>query len=440
MAFQSVGGRGQAVDLFTEDRDDALDPQWGSLRYRRRERSSLSDPVGTSPPSSIGGSSGRNSPHPLHPTGTPLDPRTNYLQLNGRTTTPSPSIPNIDEVSRPNLFRLTSDLEREVQAAGVISRSSVDEASLRASLEGRKSTSAKEKPKEVEVIVHELSTLRKVNKLWPTDPLHLRRQLYVPLDACRWAKASEMFVRGPGEGEITILNKKSQGKKGTQNTLGVPPNGDTIISGPSYVGKGKGRDMSPQETPTEPHHSDAVPLPQNSPLRPIPNDSEILSIIRIPASELSFFPKNANKPLNHSKNRTSLDLDTINNIEALRRASSAGSPSSSRNSFSTAPRSVVSSPSSLRNSFESITRPFSGGRLKSMTPIDETGSPLGNPTTTRSTQQPIELQSRRSNDTLSTVNKKKTQQRPRPSSGWNFNFFSVADDGLDPTDIGNIKI
>ncbi|KAJ9125200.1 hypothetical protein QFC22_000154 [Naganishia vaughanmartiniae] len=399
MALQSAGGRGQTVDLFGgDDRDNGLDPQWGPL----------------------------------------LDLRTNYLHSNGRTTTPLPSIPNIDEVSRPNLFRLTSDLEREVQAAGVISRSSVDESSLRASLEARRSTGVKEKPKEVEVIVHELSTLRKVNKLWPTDPLHLRRQLYVPLDACRWAKASEMFVRGPGEGEITIFNKKSQAKKLNQNTLGVLQN-DSNADNRTYVGKGKGRDMSPQQTESEELPA-AVPLPQNSPLRPIPADGQVLSIIRIPASELSFFPKNASKPPNQSKSRSSVDTEIINNIEALRRASSAGSlSSSSRNSFSTAPRSAVSSPSSLRNSFESITRPFSGGRLKSMTPIDESGSPLGNGTTSRSAQPSIELQPRRSNDTLSTVYKK-TEQKRRPSSGWNFNFFSVADDGLDPTDIGNIKI
>jgi hypothetical protein len=280
-----------------------------------------------------------------------------------------------------------------------------------------------------------------VNKLWPTDPLHLRRQLYVPLDACRWAKASEMFIRGPGEGEITILNKKFQAKKSTQNTLDVSRDDNTTINGgPSYIGKGKGRDMSPQETPVEQYDSAAVPLPQNSPLRPVPTDDQVLSIIRIPASEMSFFPKNAKKSPNQSKSRSSLETESFNNLETLRRASSTGSPSSSsRNSFSTAPRSVVSSPSSLRNSFESITRPFSGGRLKSMTPIDESGSPLGNPTTTRSSQPPIELQPRRSNDTLSTVYKK-TEQRRRPSSGWNFNFFSVADDGLDPTDIGNIKI
>lgn len=160
MAFHSVGGRGQAFDLFADDRDDSSELQWGSLRYRGKERSSLSDPVDGSPPPSVPGSSGRNSPHPLHPTGPLLDPRTNYLHSNGTTTTPPPSIPNVDEVSRPNLFRLTSDLEREVQAAGVISRSSVDEASLRASMDARRSAGIKEKPKEVEVIVHEVRVFR----------------------------------------------------------------------------------------------------------------------------------------------------------------------------------------------------------------------------------------------------------------------------------------
>ena len=57
----------------------------------------------------------------------------------------------------------------------------------------------------------QLSTLRKANKLWPSDPAHLRKHLYVPLEACRWDKAKGSggihLVRGPGEGQVTLVEK-----------------------------------------------------------------------------------------------------------------------------------------------------------------------------------------------------------------------------------------
>lgn len=128
------------------------DTPTASLRNRRRDRPSISinelgEDVATS---------SRSSPHPLLPAagmvyGTPN--RGEEAILGARS-----SITNFDEISRPSLFRLTSDLEREVHAANVISRSSVDDTSLRGSFDGRRNNSVKQPPKEVEVIVHEVST------------------------------------------------------------------------------------------------------------------------------------------------------------------------------------------------------------------------------------------------------------------------------------------
>lgn len=128
-----------------------LDTPNGSLRNRRKDRAATND----SSVQDWGGSS-RSSPHPLLPLPGVSDSNTDQR---GREATlgASPSITNFDEISRPSLFRLTSDLEREVHAANVISRSSVDDTSLRGSLDQRRSSSVRESPKEVEVIVHEVS-------------------------------------------------------------------------------------------------------------------------------------------------------------------------------------------------------------------------------------------------------------------------------------------
>lgn len=279
----------------------------------------------------------------------------------------------------------------------------------------------------------QLATLRKVNKLWPTDPLHLRRQLYVPLEECKWAKASDIFVRGPGEGEIT-MHKKPKVQKGadslpsnsSNNTVVPRPQDDLFDLGLRSANKGKGREVD-DDTPENPVDLVPVPLPQSGPLPPS-TERQVLSIIRIPASELSFFPKNKNTSSNLS-NRRSLDTGVL---DALKRTSSPGP--SPRNSFSAASK-PASSPSSLRNSFESLTRPFSS-RINSMTPIEESGQVFNSKVDPA--QSGIEL--------LPTRNKSNghpTGPRipERKTSGWNLNFFSVADDGMDPQDVGRkIKI
>jgi hypothetical protein len=140
----------RSVDLFGEDTQDTAN---GSLRNRRRDRPSIS----LNGWDEDKGSSSRNSPHPLLPgpsssRGTPEQRERGGALGNGLSAT------NFDEISRPSLFRLTSDLEREVHAVNVISRSSVDDTSLRGSSDIRRSGSVREPPKEVEVIVHGVRT------------------------------------------------------------------------------------------------------------------------------------------------------------------------------------------------------------------------------------------------------------------------------------------
>lgn len=235
-------------------------------------------------------------------------------------------------------------------------------------------------------------------------------------------------MRGPGEGQITIFKKEPKDKRVqsqlTADTAVAAPaqSSNSMTNAKSYDTKGKGREMDLPATATSDPWS-LVPPPQAGP-GVTPGNGQVLSVLRIPASELSFFPKNK-KYSNTS--RRSIDGGAS---DAIRRS---GSPGSTRNSISTAPK-TISSPSSLRNSFDSLPRP-ANGRINSMTPIEEAGmqrtSRLG------PAQPGIELLPRHSNGDGRPPCRKPER---KASSGWSLNFFSVADDGIDPDEIGKIKI
>jgi hypothetical protein len=255
------------------------------------------------------------------------------------------------------------------------------------------------------------------------------------LEECKWAKASDLFVRGPGEGEITMHKKGLKNQKGPPSRTASSSNIDTPVPqsqddpfglGLTYTDKGKGREVD-YATPQDPLDLASVPLPKTGAIQPS-SDGQVLSIIRIPASELSFFPKN--KANSNNGSRRSLDTGLL---DAFKRPSSPGP--SPRNSFSAASK-AASSPSSLRNSFESLTRPFSG-RVNSMTPIEESGNVLNSKVDP--SQSGIELLPTKNSSNGHTTSRRKPERKT--SSGWNLNFFSVADDGMDPQDVGRkIKI
>ncbi|ORY33371.1 hypothetical protein BCR39DRAFT_557059 [Naematelia encephala] len=189
-------------------------------------------------------------------------------------------------VSRPALRRLTSETERQVAES---SRSAASEGTSRRESLDLLRMSVVENGGEVEVILHQvkateslpgiallygidLATLRKVNKLWPSDPVHLRTHLYIPLDACRWSKASDTFHRGPGEGQVTLV--------------------------PKSLSKGKGREGDIRRSMSE-GYLDENPLNGYDDRRSVntarPNATDgrtrVLDIVRIPNSQLRFFPK-----------------------------------------------------------------------------------------------------------------------------------------------------
>ncbi|OXG81483.1 hypothetical protein C345_04822 [Cryptococcus neoformans A2-102-5] len=221
--------------------------------------------------------------------------------------------------TRPALQRATSATERQVAES---SKSGSEWGSTRGSLDVLRMSSVDESSGEVEVLIHtvkpheslagiallygiDLATLRKVNKLWASDPIHIRTHLYVPLDACRWNKASEALVRGPGEGQVTLMPKNARGKgKGKETdellTAGDDEqrdglwfsqsiNGDSPHSFLSSTNIAYDRPTPPTIPPPIPHPNDSTLNPPISPNpEPIPR---VLDVVRIPSSQLRFFPR-----------------------------------------------------------------------------------------------------------------------------------------------------
>ncbi|TYJ53256.1 hypothetical protein B9479_006124 [Cryptococcus floricola] len=208
----------------------------------------------------------------------------------------TPNLPSTLIDTRPALHRATSKTERQVAESSNGGSEWSDWGSGRGSLDVLRMTM--EEPEggggEVEVLIHgvkpheslagiallygiDLTTLRKANKLWATDPIHVRSHLYVPLDACRWNKASETLARGPGEGQVTLHPKRNKGKaKEEPNNSHVYPNGEVEEADES------GHD--PQKTP------------------------RVLDIVRMPSSQLQPFPRR--RPPD-PPSRSSQDLDRV---------------------------------------------------------------------------------------------------------------------------------
>ncbi|WOO86194.1 LysM and putative peptidoglycan-binding domain-containing protein 1 [Vanrija pseudolonga] len=193
---------------------------------------------------------------------------------------------DVSDVSRPNLRRLTSEMDRAVaesqgSSASASERGSVDLLRVAA---------------EVEVIVHqikqgeslpgialrygiELGTLRKANKMWPSDPLHLRTHLYVPLDACRPTAKGDTMVRAGGQ--VTIVPRRA-GENG---------------EGSSSSGASNGAGSSAAAAA----HDGGVTL----------------DIVRLPASQLRFFPGQRREPSGRHSSR-SLDNEVGRSADSVR--------------------------------------------------------------------------------------------------------------------------
>ncbi|KAL7424561.1 hypothetical protein Q5752_000245 [Cryptotrichosporon argae] len=214
------------------------------------------------------------------------------------------------EASRPRLREARERVDRLVDSASEGSRASFD-----------LPRGVGEDGAEVEVIVHQVTlgqsaagiallygidvaTLRKINKLWPSDPIHLRTHLYVPLEACKFH--GNTLVRGPGEGQVSVVPKSMSatalGKRVEQLSMNLGDGGPVGHDGHPDDGDG-----------------DYV---------------RILDIVRVPASQLRFFPPSARRiPSSRSslesdllRLRRSTEMTSSSPVQLSRRTSSGSQP------------------------------------------------------------------------------------------------------------------
>ncbi|KAK4057311.1 hypothetical protein OIO90_001808 [Microbotryomycetes sp. JL221] len=144
-------------------------------------------------------------------------------------STPSFATQVDEDVTRPSLKRITDTTNLVVEGAtlalsrqqnGASASSSSASSSARTSFD--ELTSRQAKPKEKEVIVHQViktdtiasialqygitpQALRSSNRLWPSDSIHLRKTLNVPLDQCHLPSASAGIERIEREEDGNIV-------------------------------------------------------------------------------------------------------------------------------------------------------------------------------------------------------------------------------------------
>lgn len=147
------------------------------------------------------------------------------------------------------------------------------------------------------------ATLRKVNKLWPTDPVHVRTSLYVPLESCR--PTSAHIVRNGTSVSLVPHVKPSPRVKSPRQA-----NGDAMSILSDRTARGS---LSPDPEPPEaqevllgegedPLTSTACPTAHEIP-GAIP-----LQVIKLPASRLHLYPSSRRKG-RASAGRVSMDSD-----------------------------------------------------------------------------------------------------------------------------------
>ena len=195
---------------------------------------------------------------------------------------------------------------------------------------------------------YQLAILRKVNKLWSNDSIHSRTRLYIPIEACKWNKASETFIRGPGPGQITLVSKTSVDRKGKAPQSSRSR--DVSISASAEAGPSR----RPSETPSSSSNGDWIDGLDDSEewdsvraaqqflestnmvydrastdsIRPTQlelSDAEperrIVDVVRIPNSQLRFFPR-PQKPPDTSRRSLEQDMRRVSLERGARRSAS----------------------------------------------------------------------------------------------------------------------
>ncbi|CDZ98785.1 Ubiquitin-like protein [Phaffia rhodozyma] len=276
------------------------------------------------------------------------------------------------EATRPNLVRRTTETLEELErvgrdsldggvSGGEVGWSSTfgDRPSLESHLLGKRENggSGSSSERMSSVLVHEvqstdtlpklallygidLSLLKKVNKLWSTDSVHLRKTLHIPLEACT---LRETLIWGPNEGQVTLFkpstppssllssvtSNEGNGIEHPERSYPASNGSFPSISEDHAGGSGAAvaflgsTNMAYSSSPSLSVASITTAQPASSGLNrsganPSKGTERVLSVIKLPASELSFFPRST-----PASNRASLDSWTTR----LERSAAPSSPS-----------------------------------------------------------------------------------------------------------------
>lgn len=142
-----------------------------------------------------------------------------------------------------------------------------------------------------------------MNKLWPSDPVHVRTSLYVPLDACHPTSAT--LVRRPGH--VSLVPNRKPGPKSPKRR---PANGDAV----SVLSDKTARELSPEP----PERQEVLlgegedPLTSASPAPVEEPGAIVLQVVKLPASKLHLYPSSRRKRATASTGtqpRASMDSD-----------------------------------------------------------------------------------------------------------------------------------
>lgn len=143
-----------------------------------------------------------------------------------------------------------------------------------------------------------------MNKLWPSDPVHVRTSLYVPLDACH--PTSGTLVRKAGH--VSLVPHRKPAAKSPRRR---PANGDAV----SVLSDETAREHSP-----EPPEAQEVllgegedPLTSASPAPVEEPGAIVLQVVKLPASKLHHYPNSRRKRATASSGappRASMESDT----------------------------------------------------------------------------------------------------------------------------------
>lgn len=127
-----------------------------------------------------------------------------------------------------------------------------------------------------------IADLRRTNQLWASDSIHLRAVLYVPFEKARQSRQFKMLVLGDGRDE------QEQEKEQEQDAPAVGVSASASAS-TAALGASSSSSLLDDNDGSSPGLSEADSVPASTSTSRLLGGTR-LTLLRVPASQLSFFP------------------------------------------------------------------------------------------------------------------------------------------------------